>query len=66
MIENDDQPLTHGEAARFIGVSVPTFKQILSSGQGPAATQINERRKFRPSVLRGWLETRTQPNTESV
>jgi predicted DNA-binding transcriptional regulator AlpA len=59
MTENDDAPLTHGQAARFIGASVPTLKRILASGQGPAPTRINDRTKFRPSVLREWLEART-------
>jgi predicted DNA-binding transcriptional regulator AlpA len=59
MTENNDQPLTHGEAARFVGVSTSTFKKVLASGQGPTPTQIGERKKYRPSVLRDWIEART-------
>ena len=62
MTENDDQPLSHGEAARFIGVSVPTFKKLLSSAEGRdiIPTEVGERKKFRPSILRAHLERRTR------
>lgn len=60
---NDDVPLSHGDSAKFIGVSVPTFKRILSSDDGRhllTPTQVGERRKWRPSILRGYLESRTK------
>ena len=64
MTENEDLPLSHGDAARFIGVSVSNFKKILARGEGPTPTQIGERKKFRPSILRGWVETRTGVSDE--
>ena len=64
MTDNDDQPLTHGEAARFIGVSVSTFKKLRAAGQGPESTRIGERERFRPSRLRKYLDTRTESGDE--
>jgi hypothetical protein len=68
MTENDDLPLTHGDAARFIGVSVPTFKKLLNSADGRdlVPTKIGARNRFRPSVLRAHLDshTRREPGDE--
>lgn len=63
---NDDLPLSHGDSAKFIGVSVPTFKNILSSDDGRRllpSTQVGERKKWRPSILRGYLEARTRQDS---
>ncbi len=66
MTENDDIPLSHGDSAKFIGVSVPTFKKILSGEDATLlpSTQVGERRKWRPSILRGYLETRTRRESD--
>ena len=56
---NDDLPMPAGDAAKFLGLSFPTFKKLVASGKGPAATQIGTHPKFRPSVLRAYVDNAT-------
>jgi predicted DNA-binding transcriptional regulator AlpA len=56
---NDDAPLTAVAAARFVGLSEKTFVKIIRSGSGPAATQLGQCLRWRPSSLRRWLDERT-------
>jgi len=57
---NDDLPMTGADAAKFIGTSYPTFRKLVAAGEGPAATQIGVKPRYRPSVLRTWVDERTR------
>jgi excisionase family DNA binding protein len=57
----DQRVLTVIEAARLIGVSHPTIKRIIASGNGPPIIQIGKRRiGIRISDLRRWLDGRVR------
>jgi hypothetical protein len=57
---NDDTPIGIGDSAKFLGVSVPTFRKIRASSNDLIPTKVGDREKFRPSVLRGHLERSTR------
>jgi hypothetical protein len=49
------------ETADLLGISLPTFKRILASGDGPVVTQLSERRiGIRDSHRTAWLDSRAR------
>jgi excisionase family DNA binding protein len=54
----NDQLLTYKQAARFLQVSEATLRRMVESGE-LATIRIGERSvRFRPSDLRGYVESR--------
>jgi excisionase family DNA binding protein len=56
-----DKVRTWKEAANATGLSVATLRRLVDRGEGPAVTQLSDRRVgFRESHLNKWLNGRVR------
>jgi predicted DNA-binding transcriptional regulator AlpA len=56
----DDCVLGLQEAAKQVGISVPTLRRLIAAEEGPRVTQLSQRRRgVRIRHVRQWLEART-------
>jgi predicted DNA-binding transcriptional regulator AlpA len=60
-----DKVKTWKEAADGVGLSVATLRRLVDRGEGPAVTQLSDRRVgFRESHLAKWLNGRVRDQDE--
>jgi predicted DNA-binding transcriptional regulator AlpA len=60
-----DPVITLKQAANTTGLSVATLRRLIDRGQGPAVTQLSERRLgFRESHLTKWLNSRVRQHDD--
>lgn len=62
-----DRVRTWREAAALTGLSVATLRRLVDRGEGPAVTQLSDRRVgFRESHLNKWLDRRVREQPEAA